>query len=70
MMDKKYPSVCSDHPKAKIRHSWDTTFVGGGPGRVGRPVHGDDVYECAECGKRLCSPKEYEHREKHGGHFA
>ena len=66
MSDKELPSVCSDHPQGQIRHSWDTTFIGGGPGRLGNPVQGNDTYECAVCGKRLCSPEEYERRRRQG----
>lgn len=64
MSDKDYPSFCNDHPNAQIRHSWDETFIGGGPGRLGAPVQGNDIYECAECGRRLCSPEEYERRRR------
>jgi len=70
MSDKTLPSVCSEHPKAAVRHSWDEdTYTHNG--RLASRGHTrNDTYECAECGRRLCSPEEYSRRERIGGHFA
>lgn len=62
----KLPSVCKDHPKAEIRHSYDQTQMVSN----GYPVESNHTYECAVCGKRLCSPDEYSARDKRGGHFS
>jgi hypothetical protein len=67
--DTQYPSICAKHPKAKIRHEYEQTFINGAPGRTGAPVEKTLGYFCAECGAQLCSPEEYSRRDREGGHF-
>jgi len=70
MSAKELPSVCKDHPKAQMRHTWDEdTFTCNGV-RAGKPTIKNEKYECLECGRQLCSPEEYQRRERNGGHFA
>ena len=62
--EKDLPSICKEHPTAQIRHEWDETRFRCFPNQQGAPLCGNHVYSCAECGKRLCSPEEFERRKK------
>ena len=70
MSDEEFPSVCKDHPKAQIRHTWDEDTYTTRGCKTGKAVIRNEKYECAECGKQLCSPEEYQRRERNRGHFA
>lgn len=61
MSETNLPSVCPEHPKARIRHHYDQDFFSNGH-RLGTPVERNHRYECAECGLQLCSPEEYKKR--------
>ena len=62
MEDKDLPSLCPNHPDAKIRHEWDREMcVWNGLPRGGG-IDKNHHYYCNECGLELCSPEEYEKR--------
>lgn len=66
MKDKDLPSICPDHPGAQIRKEWTRTQYQIPGGLPGVPLDYDYHYYCNECGRELCSPKEYERRKKEG----
>lgn len=58
------PSVCKDHPNAEILHEWDQTHYVLNGFIAGVGTKSDHRYFCQKCRRELCSPKEYEERER------
>ena len=64
MKETKLPSVCKEHPNAQIRHEWIRDVINYNGGLRQHTSDKCHKYSCAECGKELCSPEEYEKRQK------
>lgn len=58
MNKKKLPWRCSDHPNAKILHSWDRNHLLQGGYAVGKGCRSNQRWECSECGRELASDLE------------
>ena len=54
---KKLPWLCSEHPRAEIRCSWDRTVYQIRGGEQGRPFDSNYHYYCSICGKELAASK-------------
>jgi len=69
MTEKFLPSLCSEHPEAQILHEWNRTIFTVRGGEQGSPLDGGHQYFCSVCHKELCSPEEFEKRQKEGKLF-
>jgi hypothetical protein len=57
------PWTCPQHPKARIRHTWDETHCVLNGYEAGEGIKSKHCYECAECGQEL-SAQNMEHVPK------
>ena len=62
------PSFCKEHPQAQILHEWNRTVFTVRGGESGSPLDGGHQYFCAVCHTELCSPEEFENRQKSAQH--
>ncbi|MFW6148140.1 MAG: hypothetical protein ACOC6B_07105 [Thermodesulfobacteriota bacterium] len=60
--EQSLPSVCPEHPDAEIRHTWDRKHyvLNGLPAGAGLDTN--HRYECAVCGRQVCSSTEFGRR--------
>jgi len=58
------PSYCKEHQQAEILHEWDKTIYSIRGGESGNPLNHNHHYYCAVCRCEVCSPEEFDNRQK------
>jgi hypothetical protein len=63
-MKTNLPSYCPQHRDAPILHDWQRTQFSVRGGDKGMPLDSDHHYYCVVCRMEVCSPEEFEERQK------